>query len=703
MERGQFFKETVFSQPKRGWHNLSFDNTFSCNAGKLYPTKCLEIFPGDIIHDSSSGFARLMPLVAPVMGKLNLFSYHFIVRNRDIWTQWDKFITNANQKKTWQQNLNFTPPAMPYIDVRQILYYRIYINATGNPTLPGQFQNVYHICCGTKNGASVCFKAAGGTEAMNFLLDTSISDKFYFVFIPNKQDGAAYYNPFGAGTLLDFLGINIDGFFANCASHLELSLSPVFNHHTNAVNGITWPWTYQDSGASNLGSTYSDDQDYPITQEWFEDHMCLFFGYSYDDDAQAIHWEFADGFSHDVGNTTINDHWYMPPFDPSTDDQYDWKLCDLSLRAYRFIYDEYFRDENYMEVNLNTDFSRDGNDLDWFNVPYGSIWNYLTYAVKSYEHDLYTTALPQAQKGNPVRFLPDADIKLDSTGSSTSGGHYLIGFESAAAGSVANVVERTTNSYYGATINVDLSAATIENLRFYNAMQKYLELKARTGSRYYEYMIGQWGYEIEDSKLNRPIYLSGTRTPVQISEVTQTSASDPSTGQPLGDLAGRGVAIGEDDRIDFTSPDYGFLIEICSLVPRTSYGQGIKPMFKRFTYMDYPLPGFANLGEESIKKRELYATLKKSDDDATFGYSCRYYQFKYERDQVHGDMLTSLRHWNFARFFDGVPFNGPSFLEVNPSYRQFAVTDKNEDHFLVTMWHDIQINRALPELSIPSL
>lgn len=707
MERGKFFKETMVSEPRKGWHNLSFDNTFSMNAGQLYPTKRLEVFPGDTIHDKSSAMARLQPLVSPVMGKLNMFSYHFIVRNRDIWTQWDKFITNYDQKKTWQQNTSFVPPEMPFIDISEVLFGPIYVN--GTPVDVSSLRNVIYVCNAWHNNSYQSYVTSSYAEAQKAF--TGPAGRIFAV-IPNIDDLSLcggitrYYNPFCEKSLMEFLGVNIDGYYKSTFHNFLGLLAANANYHSSwTTDGIAWPWQFDEPGAiGNLALDSDLCAEFCPDLEWWEHHMVIGLAEQMQDVSVVAHW-LADGTYTQSGTPTLTNAWPFPvPFKPSDKGEFDYKLTDLSLRAYRFIYDEYFRDENYIQVNGNTDFSRDGNDLDWSNVSYITIWEYLTFVRKSFEHDLYTSALPQAQRGQPVRFLPDANIvKSDDTisfGSTTSVNTARItsdGVLYTGAGS-ASQASGTYN-----VMKVDLSAATIENLRFINSMQRYLERKARTGGRYYEYMIGQWGYKIDDAKLNRPIYLGGDKTPVQISEVTQTSSSNVDTGQPLGDLAGRGVAIGQDNSIEFTAPDYGFLFELCAVVPRTSYGQGISPVFKRFNYMDYPLPDFANLGEEPIKKREIYATLLKGQDDSTFGYTARYYQFKYERDQIHGDMLTSLRHWNFARFFDSVPYNGKDFVEVDPSYRQFAVTDKNVDHFIVTMWHDIEIHRALPEISIPTL
>lgn len=714
---------------------MSFDNSFTCNMGKVVPTICKELLPRDYIKMKSSAFMRFMPMVAPAMGKINLFSYHFIVRNRDIWTEWDKFITNEDQKKTWQQNQNFVPPEMPYISIYDVFMKLYFLEP--EPPFTGVFQddklgalrNVYYLVCGVyKDGQNFSFIS----RQRPWFNNGDIDCQKIFAFVPNRGDyfkgknlnglidssyeitcENEYYNPFGAGSLFDFLGVNISGFYSHVKDLLFDDSDGFFNDvyalcstSQRFPNYKPWEYTNKEFSIDYLASLYHIDpsnvQYADITEDWFNNHMIMGFASFDDSNSFGASW-YINGLLQTFGTPAVTLDWSTAPFDSANLDLYDFTLSALPLRAYRFVYDEYFRDQNYIEVNLNTDFSRSGNDLD-LNQSIDTIWHYLNFEAKSFEHDPYTTALPGPQKGDPVRFLSDAKVTRDmSTTINLSSGDTVM--KPVLHGDTMTYTGSSTlgSSAIGREIVVDLSAATIESFRWANAMQKYLERKARTGGRYYEYLLGIWDSKVEDAKLNRPIYLGGARVPVQIGEITQTSSTNVQTGQPLGDLAGRGVAIGKDQNIRFTCPDYGFLLEVCVCVPRTAYGQGIDQKFKRFNYMDYPLPDFAQLGEEAVKKMELYATLRKSVDDSAFGWQSRYYYWKYNRDEVHSSMLTDMKHWNFARLFDSEPYAGKDFLEVNPSYRQFAVTDDSYDHCVVTMWHDITINRALPEFGTPIL
>ena len=75
------------------------------------------------------------------------------------------------------------------------------------------------------------------------------------------------------------------------------------------------------------------------------------------------------------------------------------------------------------------------------------------------------------------------------------------------------------------------TSATINQLRLAFATQKFLEIQARGGSRYIEVIKNHFNVTSPDARLQRPEYLGGGSSPVNISPVAQTSSTDATTPQ----------------------------------------------------------------------------------------------------------------------------------------------------------------------------
>ena len=91
-----------------------------------------------------------------------------------------------------------------------------------------------------------------------------------------------------------------------------------------------------------------------------------------------------------------------------------------------------------------------------------------------------------------------------------------------------------TNGEY--PLIADLSnatAVTMNELRRAEKLQQWLEKNARGGARYVEQILSHFGVVSSDARLQRPEYLGGGKTPVVISEVLQTSASQEDSAQAL--------------------------------------------------------------------------------------------------------------------------------------------------------------------------
>lgn len=378
------------------------------------------------------------------------------------------------------------------------------------------------------------------------------------------------------------------------------------------------------------------------------------------------------------------------------------KINVLPFRAYNLIWNEYFRDES---IQSESPISKaDGNDSTTQN-------KILPVALKK---DYFTSALPFAQKGY----------------SSQASGVVILNNKNNAIQKVVSPpgspnpqnlqITRDANSDYfltGANISSPGNALIdpngtlttimqINELRRANAVQRFLERSAVGGNRYSEWLLSHFGVHCSDSRLQRPEYLGGGRCPVVMSEIAQTAPpTDPNTQTPLGTLAGK--ASGSplmSFRKPFFFPEYGWLIGVMYIRPKATYCQGLHKKWTRFDRFDYYLPEFAYLGEQEVKKSEIYNDVHDGLNNDTFGYQSRYAEYKFNSNELHGQFRSTLQYWTMPRIFANRPALNGDFLKAeNMPYNIFAVTAANTDHYLIELYNKIDAVRPMPRLAVARL
>lgn len=340
---------------------------------------------------------------------------------------------------------------------------------------------------------------------------------------------------------------------------------------------------------------------------------------------------------------------------------------------------------------------------------------------KCWPKDYFTSALPWAQKGNPVTvpisstnamldLVPStghegASVFEDGTGNPVRGTKYLgtdqYGYLAAMNMSTGAVEDRVgINNFVGvkATGKLDGVSFTINDLRSSYALQTWLERNARCGSRYVEQILSHFGVRSSDARLQRPEYLGGFRVPVHVASVAQTS-EDGTT--PQGNLAGNAVAAGTGKPITYFCEEHMLILGLMYVQPKAYYYQGMSRLLTRREFYDFYFPEFQHLGEQQIHNYEIYNDGSETSKE-DFGYQSRYSEYKFMNNGIYGDFLhDSLRSWLFGvRTFGEQPTLSPEFLQVSPAREPSllnpwpVVKDDSPDKLYCQV--DISINSLRP-------
>jgi len=392
------------------------------------------------------------------------------------------------------------------------------------------------------------------------------------------------------------------------------------------------------------------------------------------------------------------------------------RMSAFPLAAYTLIWDEYYRHQDLQDKRFNP------------LVPGANGVNYSSIAdnppfKRGWRRDYLTSCLPAPQKGQavsiPLTFQEDipVDYEFQPGGAGDNAGQWRNANDGTVftpGGPVTNDTgpsPLSASAHVGGTpvaydpngtLNVDIQseAADINTLRWAFRMQEWLEKNARAGTRYIESILSHFGVRSSDARLQRPEFIGSTKGNMIISEVLSTTQST-TEDQALGQMGGHGLSVNGGNKFHYRAEEHGWIIGIISVMPDTAYQQGIPRKFSRKTRFDYAWPEFAELGEQEVYQREVYAAAL--DPDAVFGYISRYSEYKHENSRVAGAMRNSLAFWHLSRIFTANPELNSDFIECNPDDRIFSVVDPSVDKIYAHIFNNIYASRPLPRYGIPQI
>lgn len=384
---------------------------------------------------------------------------------------------------------------------------------------------------------------------------------------------------------------------------------------------------------------------------------------------------------------------------------------DNPRRAYNFIYNMVYRDETAI------------NPVPWNN-------GYLL--CRAWRKDYFTSGLPFQQRGEAPAFPVTLDGVLNANfnipndsyftnlhlptavpqGTNINIQNYVPGPSSyfgadsnqstilaqGYSGPMTNNLLSNNNTIQVGTINT--ASFDVDDLRYIVQLQKYLERNARAGVRLNEWIYSHFGVNNGDSHLGRPIYIGGTKQPLIISEILQTS--ETTSASPQGEMSGHGIASTDDEVGSINVKDHGLIIGIMSIMPKPAYCQGINRQFLQETKLDFFTPEFVNLSEQGVKRGELYINNDSTDEELLI-YQGMYDEYRTMNSEFTGNFRDTLNDWHLGRIFSTPPVWNGDFITCKPEETRRIFLVQNEPGFLCDIEFFVTAVRPLPEIAEPGL
>lgn len=342
----------------------------------------------------------------------------------------------------------------------------------------------------------------------------------------------------------------------------------------------------------------------------------------------------------------------------------------LPARMYALIWNEYFRSEE-----LQSSILIDRSDSAHARVAKSS--GYLAgaqyggaYCPVDKYHDYFTSATLRPLRnssGVPIISELAPVVTNDGVGNGapltwanvSTGSQITSGTVSVSTGQtgVGSTLAYPSNLF--ANIQADIS-----QLRQAFSLQRMFEKDELYGGRYTSILQGHFGVTAPDSRLQRPEFIGGSHTAINVQQVLQNSETSTT---PLGYRGAYSVTAKHDRNVfNYTALEHGMIIGVCCARSKNIWQYGIERQFLKTKRTDFYWPVLSGLGEQGILNAEIYLKGVATTDKGIFGYQEYASDYKYKPDRVtsifRSGVTGSLDMYHYAEEYTDTPVLNDAFI-----------------------------------------
>lgn len=721
----------------RSGFDLSWNNKGTGKIGRIIPTRCTEVLPGDRFKGSSAAAVQFEPLAVPILANMDVRQEHFYVPNNILWKNWDKFITGG-------QNLDDTSvlPTTSLYNVMMALFsagvrfpgIKLHFYRTAKSTKNDQGIDV--VPEGTEYGMLAYFYAEIGdgvsqhvTLSRNQLtafgkkygcLDLlapcfEVLDRVYDLFLSGEQSFYDKDNNVIKGIpvlksstfLPGYEDNNVDYRYWDALAALDSNMPAVIPALKKYIGTKIGTDTY------NIGAPayFPTSIGFSLIQLWYDFYRPFVGPGSNLDYLNMSRLSLSNAYVVNFVSTTMRRTANNVPQAPIGLGYFNEamfsseKVSVLPLRANYAIWYNYYRDQLLETIPPEPSIEDTVTDAELLHL--------ILPRQRCWAKDTFTTALSNPGTGSmlvPVDITSspiDAAKRLAVTGVGKDDLENLSMYEYQLTDgtkiklptrfiSGLHATEDETSSYAGFSLDM---------LNRAQRAQKWLQKALIYGNRIQDRLFTSFGVKFLDNRLKLPEFLSSSRELVQLSVNTNpTTIVTDKSSTVAGDKSANAYAYDKGGSFNRFCEEHGFIMSFLTIMPEVTYAYGTSRHYSKLDKFDYAWPEFATIGMDAVYNKELCNSSLQLSLDGTrevFGYQGRYYDYKAKQDEEHGELQTTQNMYTFSRFFDMFdddkkPKLNYIFVHCWPSLDMFVVDSTLADYFRYDIHHSVAAERPLP-------